>query len=184
MLLETLNLLLNPLNVLETELGRDDLHVTDGVDVTLDMDNLGVIESTDDLEDTVDGTDVRQESVAETSTGRSTGGQTGNVDAGQERRDPGSGLVDVGEPVEALVGDGDTSLLGVDGRVREVGGLAEVRLREGVEERRLADVGETDDTDLGKVLASSSSQVKDFCTSRQIFLPSTCPASSAFCNSP
>jgi len=112
------------------------------------VDDLGIIERTDDLEDTVDGTDVRQESVTETGTGRSTGGKTGNVDAGEEGGDLGRGLVQVTEPVEALVGDRDAGLLGVDGGVGEVGGLAEVGLRERVEERRLADVGETNDTNL------------------------------------
>lgn len=110
-LLQGLELLLCPLNVLQTKLGLDDLHVSDGVDFTLDVDNLGVVEAADDLEDTVDSANVRQESVAETSTGRCTSGQTGNVNAGEERCDFRLGLVGLTQPVEALIGDGDTRFL-------------------------------------------------------------------------
>ena len=66
--LEALEMLLDPLDVLETELGIDDLHVAARVDITLDVDDLSVVEGADDLEDTIDGADVGQESVAETCT--------------------------------------------------------------------------------------------------------------------
>ena len=47
------------------------------------------------------------------------------------------------EPVEALIGDDDTGLFGVDGGIGEVGGVTQRRLGNGLEERGLADVGET-----------------------------------------
>lgn len=59
---------------------------------------------TDDLEDTVDSPDVRQEIVSETSAGRRALGETGNVDTGEESGDLRSGLVQVAQPVEALCG--------------------------------------------------------------------------------
>ena len=67
-LLEALEVLLDPLDILETEFCGDNVHVAAGVDVALDVDDLGIIEGADDLEDTVDGTDVGQESVSETGT--------------------------------------------------------------------------------------------------------------------
>ena len=66
--LEAIEVFLDPLDVLKPELGRDDVHVAARVDVALDVDDLGVIEGTDDLEDTIDGTDVRQEGVSKAST--------------------------------------------------------------------------------------------------------------------
>lgn len=45
------------------------------------MDDLCVVECSDNLEDTVDGSDVGEEGVAETGSGGRTGGETGNVDA-------------------------------------------------------------------------------------------------------
>ena len=61
-------MLLDPLDVLETKLGVDDLHVTDGVDVSLYVDDFGVVKCTDHLEDTIDGAYMGQESVTETGT--------------------------------------------------------------------------------------------------------------------
>lgn len=61
-------MLLHPLNVLEPELGLNDFHVAQGVDLALDVDDLGIVKGTDHLEDAVDGADVGQESVAQTST--------------------------------------------------------------------------------------------------------------------
>lgn len=66
LLLLVLEGLLNELNVLESQLLADDIEITCWVDITLDVDNLGIIEATNDLEDGIDGANVRQEGVAET----------------------------------------------------------------------------------------------------------------------
>jgi hypothetical protein len=79
LLLDVLESLLSELDILDAELLADDLEITDGVDITLDVDNLGIIETSDDLEDGIDGADVGQESVTETGTSRGTTGQTSNV---------------------------------------------------------------------------------------------------------
>jgi hypothetical protein len=78
-LLDVLESLLSELDILDAELLADDLEITDGVDITLDVDNLGIIETSDDLEDGIDGADVRQESVTETGTSRGTTGQTSDI---------------------------------------------------------------------------------------------------------
>ena len=114
-LLQSVQLLLHPLNVLQPELRRDDLHVSQRVDIPLDVDDLGVVERSNTLEDTVDSSNVRQESVSETGTGRGSGGQTGNVDTSQEGGHLGFGLVQVAQPQESLVRDRDSSLLRVAG---------------------------------------------------------------------
>lgn len=100
------------------------------------MNDLGVVEASDDLEDTVDGSDVRQKVVSESSSGggtyrdrsrwsegvlreveikyetrgdpRRTLGETGDVDTGKESGHDRLGLVEGGEPVESLVGNGDS----------------------------------------------------------------------------
>jgi hypothetical protein len=68
-LLEAVEVLFDPLDVLEAELGLDDVHVAEGVDVALDVDDLGVVEGADDLEDAVDGADVGEEGVTEAGAG-------------------------------------------------------------------------------------------------------------------
>ena len=67
-LLQAFKVLFDPLNVLETELGGDDVHVAAGVNVTLDVNDFCIVEGANDLEDTIDGADVREEGVSETST--------------------------------------------------------------------------------------------------------------------
>jgi hypothetical protein len=46
-------MLLYPFDVFEAKFGLYNFHVTQGVDVTLHMDDFGIIESANDLEDSV-----------------------------------------------------------------------------------------------------------------------------------
>lgn len=135
--------LLDELDILNAQLLADDGQITDGVNVTLDVDNLGIIEATNDLEDGIDGANVRQEGVTQTSTSRSTTGQTGNIVHGQVGGHLGLGLVVLAEPVEPLIGNDDASLFGVNGGIGEVGRVTQRGLGDRLEERRLADVGKT-----------------------------------------
>lgn len=112
--------LLHELNILESQLLADDVEITDGVDISLDVDNLGIVEAAHDLEDGIDGSDVRQEGVAETSTGRRTARQAGDVVDCEVGRDPRLGVVLFAQPVVPLIGDDDAGLLGVDGGIGEV----------------------------------------------------------------
>jgi len=83
LLLLHLERLFDELDVLEPELFGNDVEVTGGVDISLNVDDLGIVEAADDLKDGIDGTDMRQESVAQTSaSGRATG-QTCDIVDGQ-----------------------------------------------------------------------------------------------------
>lgn len=135
--------LLNELNILDTELLADDVQVTRGVDVTLDVDNFSIIEATHNLEDGIDGTNVGQESVTETSTGRGTTCQTGDIIDRQVGRNLRLGLVVLAQPIETIIGDDDTRLFGVNGGIGKVGRVTQVGLGDGLEERRFTDVGQT-----------------------------------------
>jgi hypothetical protein len=117
---ELRELLLDELNILETQLLGDDVQVTDRIDVALDVDNLGIVEAPDDLEDGIDGADVRQEGVAETSTSGCTARQTSNVVDRQIGRHLRFGFVLLYQPVEALIGDDDARLFGVDGGIWKI----------------------------------------------------------------
>lgn len=119
-LLLVLKSLLNELNVLDSELFADNVQISDWVDITLDVDNLGIVEASHDLEDGIDGTDVGQESVSETSTSRGASGQTGNIVDSEMCGDSGLRVVLLAEPVESLIRHKDTRLFGFDGCVGEV----------------------------------------------------------------
>jgi hypothetical protein len=69
LLLLVLESLFSELDILESELLADDVKITGGVHVTLNVNDLGVIEATDDLEDSIDSANVGQESVSKTGTG-------------------------------------------------------------------------------------------------------------------
>lgn len=120
LLLLVLEGLLDELNILESQLLGNDVEISAGVHVTLNVDNLGVIEATHDLEDGVDGSDVRQESVTKTSTSRCTSCETSDIVDRQVGGDARLGVVLLAEPVISLVGHNDTSLFGVNGSVGKV----------------------------------------------------------------
>lgn len=84
------------------------------------MDNLSIVEASDDLEDGIDGADVGKESVSKTSSGRRSASETGNIIDGQVGGDDGLGLVFLNEPVEPLIGDNDTSFFGINGGIGKV----------------------------------------------------------------
>ena len=83
LLLLVLQGFLDKLNVLEPQLLADNIEVTGRVHVALDVDDLSIVEAPNDLEDGIDGTNVRQESIAEASTGRGTAGQASNIIDGE-----------------------------------------------------------------------------------------------------
>lgn len=125
--------LLNELDILDAQLLADDSQIPNRVNITLNVDNLGIIEAAHHLEDGVDGTDVRQERVTETGTGGRTAGQTGDIVDSQVGRHLRLGLVVLAEPVEPLIGDNDAGLFGVDGGVRKVGRVTQGGLGDGLE---------------------------------------------------
>ena len=69
-LFEAIYLLLYPFDVLETKFVLDDFHVAHGVNVTLHVDDFGIVESADYLEDAVDRTYMREECVSKPGTCR------------------------------------------------------------------------------------------------------------------
>lgn len=121
LLLEGIEGLLNKLDILDAQLLADDVQVTSRVDITLNVNDLGIIEAANHLEDGIDSANVRQERVTKTSTSRGTAGQTGNIIDGQVGGNLGLGLVVVAKPIEPVIGDDNTGLLGVDGGIGEIG---------------------------------------------------------------
>lgn len=103
----------DPLDVFQAQLGLNDFHVTQRVDITLDMGDLVIVECAHDLEDTVHSAHVRKEGVAKTCASRRAGRQPSDVDAREEGRHARCGLVQLAEPFEARIWYGDTSLLGI-----------------------------------------------------------------------
>lgn len=48
----------HPFNVFETKLSSDNIHITQWIDVALDMDDFSVIKCANDLKDSIDSANV------------------------------------------------------------------------------------------------------------------------------
>ncbi len=125
----------------------DHLDVGDRVDLSGDMDDVGVLEAAHDVGDRVGLADIREELVAETLALRCARDQSRDVDELHDRGDDLLRLVDRGELFQARVGYFDHADVGLDGAERIVL-RGDARLGERVEERGLAHVGQPDDAAL------------------------------------
>ena len=143
LLLQVLERLLDEFNILDPQFLVDDGQIPNGVDVTLHVNDFGIIETPDDLENRIDGPDVRQESITQTGTSGGPTGQTGDIIDGQVGGNLRLGLVVLAKPVETLIRENHTCFFGVDGSVREVCRVTQRRLGNSLEECRLANIGQT-----------------------------------------
>ena len=98
-----------------------------------------------DLDDGVDLPDFAEELVAEALALAGALDEAGDVDESDRAGVDFSGLRTLARRVESRVGHGHHADVGVDGGEGVVGDLGAAR-GEGVEERRLADVGQPDDS--------------------------------------
>jgi hypothetical protein len=60
--------LLHKLNVFQPQLFRNNVQVPGRVDISLNVDNFRIVETSYNLEDGIDGSDVRQKGIAQAST--------------------------------------------------------------------------------------------------------------------
>ena len=138
--------LLQTFEVGEHQLGLDGLDVGERRDLALDMGDVAILEAAHDMRDRVDLADVGEELVAEALALRGAAHQAGDVDEGQPRRNDLRRFRDAGERVEPRIGNGDLADIRLDGAERIVGRLRRRRFRQRIEQRRLADIGQPDDT--------------------------------------
>ena len=109
------------------------------------MDDVAVLEAAHDMGDRVALADVGEKLVAEPLALRRAADEAGDVDEGQPGRDDLLRAGDLGQDVETRVRHRDLADVGLDGAKRIVGRLRRRGLRQRIEERRLADIGQADD---------------------------------------
>ena len=105
-----------------------------------------ILEASEDMDDGVDLADVAEELVAEAFALAGALHQTGDVDEGELGRDDLGRTGDGGELVEPRIGDRDLADIGLDRAEWIIGRLRRLGLGQRVEQGRLADVGQADDT--------------------------------------
>ena len=109
------------------------------------MDDIGILEAAHHMGDGIDLADIGEKLVAEAFTLRGAAHETRNIDEGEARGDDLSRFRNGCERAEPFVRHGDLADIGLDGAEGVVRRLSRGRLRQRVEEGRLADIRQADD---------------------------------------
>ena len=136
---------LDHLDVRHDELEVDDLNVAQRVGRTLDVHDVFIVKAAHDVHDRIRGADVGQKLVAETlALGRALD-EAGDVDKLDHRGGLFLWLIHLSQIIQPRIRHGDHADVRVDGAERIVGDFR-ARVRNGVEQRGLADVRQADDS--------------------------------------
>jgi hypothetical protein len=146
LLLEAVERGLHRLEIGEQELGVDRLDVADRVDVAVDVHDVRVLEAADHVEDRVDLADVGEELVAEPLALARAAHDARDVDDADHRGDDLLALDVLEDLLEVLVRHRDDADVRLDRAERVVLRCGADR-RQRVEQRALADVRQTNDSD-------------------------------------
>ena len=128
------------LDIGQHQLDLDRLDVRDRVDGPRHMDDVGILEASDDLDDRLDLADMAEELVAEPFTLARPLDDPGDIHEAERRRDELLGDDVLADPRQAIVGDADDPFVRLDrakGIIRALGGLG---ARQHVEQSALAHV--------------------------------------------
>ena len=105
-----------------------------------------ILEAAQHVDDGIDLADVGKELVAQAFALAGAFHQPRDVHEGELRGDDLGALADGGQLFQPFVRHGDLAHIGLDRAEGIVRGLRGLRLRESIEKRRLADIGQADDT--------------------------------------
>ena len=137
-----------PLEALEIgqhQFGLDRRDVRQGIDAALDMGYVAVLEATHDVRDRVAFADMAEKLVAQPLALGRAAHQAGDVDEGEAGRNDFLRAGDCRQRRETGVRHRHVADIGLDRAEGIVGGLRGSRLRQRIEKRRLADIGQADD---------------------------------------
>ena len=129
----------------QDQLGFDRLDVARRIDRPVDMDDVVVLKAAHDVDDRVHLADVGEELVAQTLAAARALDQTGDVDELDRRGGVLLGMVHFAQHVQTAVRHGHHAGVRLDGTERIIGGLR-AGAGDGVKQRALADVRQTDDS--------------------------------------
>ncbi len=133
LLLALINALLHRLKILDLELSINNALVADGVYRTIDMSDVLVIETTEDVNDSISLTNIGKELIAEALTFTCALDETGYVHNLDSGRDNLLRVLNLIENFEPVVWHGNDAHVGLYGAKREIGRLG-LGIREAVEE--------------------------------------------------
>ena len=143
---EVVDALLEAVEIGEHQLGLDGLDIGQRRDLAFDMGDVGILKAAHHMRDRIDLADGGEELVAEAFALGGAAHQARDIDEGQPRRDDLRRLGDFGQFVEPWIRHRDLADIRLDGAERIIRRLRRSRLGQRVEQRRLADIGQSDDT--------------------------------------
>ena len=114
---------INGFEVFYLKLHVDNLLVAHGIDRTIDVYDIIIVEAAEDMDNRVRLADIRQELVAQTFALACPFHETGDINDFDRRRDDAFGMYQFGEAVQPFVGDGDDTHVRFDSTKRKVCGL-------------------------------------------------------------
>jgi len=130
----------------EHQLGLDRLGVADRIERALDMGDIVVCKAAQHVSDRVDFANMGQELIAEPLTAGGAANQPGNVDELELGRDDVDRFRQTGADGQPIVRHGDAADIGLDRAERIIGRVCGRRCGQRVEQGRLADIRQSDDT--------------------------------------
>lgn len=101
-------------NILLQQLLTDNVHITAGIDVSLHVSDILVIEAAEHVENGIHSTNVGKESISQTSTLGSALHQSSNIGNLKNSIDNALGLESLDQIIKTVIGNGHTSNVGVD----------------------------------------------------------------------
>ena len=130
----------------EHQFGFDRVGVGDRVDLALDMGDVVILETAQDMHDGIDFADIGEELVAEAFALGRAAHQTRNIDEAELRFDDLGAAADLGDGLKPIVGHRDAAFIGFDGAEGIIRRLRRLCFGERIEQGGLAHIGKTDDT--------------------------------------
>ena len=130
----------------EHQFGFDRVGVGNRVDLALDMGDVVILETAQNVNDGVDFADIGKKLVAQPFALRRAAHQSGDIDETELRFDDLGAAADLRDGRKPVVGHRDPAFIGFDGAKGIVRRLRRLRFRERIEQGGLAHIGKTDDT--------------------------------------
>ena len=146
LLLQRIDAPLQAVEIGEHQLGLDGLDVGDRIDLAVDVGDVAVLEAAHHMRDRVDLADIGEELVAEPLAFRGAAHEAGDIDEGEPRRNDLRRLGELRQLVEARIGHRDLADIRLDGAERIVRRLRRRGRGQRVEQRRLADIRQADNS--------------------------------------
>ena len=144
-LLKRVDAALEAIEISQHQLGLDRLDIGDRIDRVADMRHVRIVEAAHHVRDRVDLADVAEELVAEPLAFGRAFHEPCDIHEGEPRRHDLGGLRKLGQHVETRIRHRDLADIRLDGAERIVRSLRRRRFGQRIEERRLADIRQSDD---------------------------------------